>query len=71
MNKTTLGGILIGAAVVIWAIQYYQQQAQIAAGNLTPAEGLTWTDRIFSPAGVALGVGVVLVAPATFRAVKR
>lgn len=63
MKKTTIGWLLVGGAGVVWLISYQQQQAAISAGTLDPSQALTWSDRLFSPAGVALVVGTVLLYP--------
>lgn len=63
MKRTTIGYLLIAGAVGVWAYSYYQQSSALGDGTITESQTLTMTDRIFSPAGVALAAGVFLAWP--------
>ncbi len=69
MNREGWGLLLIGGAVLIWAVQYFQERQAIANGTLAEGQGLTWTDRAFSPAGIALVTGLVLAGPPLYKRV--
>jgi hypothetical protein len=63
MDKCTIGYLLMGGAVVLWVVQYYQQQTAIAQGSIDSSQTLTMTDRLASPAGAAFATGIFLSYP--------
>lgn len=64
MDRKTLGYILLGGAVAVWAFSYYQEKQLLASGEITADQTLTLSDRLFSPAGVAAGFGAYFLSKA-------